>query len=165
MTGLPTNFGEALLGDVSIRRLFVTLMASLIFLASVAGAVESGQVEYIGGTVPGLKEGALGKLDMVSETALRFEATGTVLEIPYARIESFDYTQEVSHHLGVLPAIAVGLMKSRKHKHFFRISFDKDAAKEVVIFEVSKSLQPTLLAVLKTRAPALCKSAPSHCRQ
>ena len=155
----------ALQATTSVKSVFVTLTASLIFLVSVAGAVESGQVEYVGGTVPGLKDGALGRLDMVSETALRFEAAGTVLDIPYASIESFDYTQEVSHHLGVLPAIAVGLMKSRKHKHFFRISFDKDAAKQVVIFEVPKSLPPTLLAVLKTRAPELCKREPSHCRQ
>jgi len=85
-------------------------------------AVEPGQVAYVGGTAI-LKEGAVGKLDMFSETALRFESAGTVVEIPYAKIQSFEYTEQVSHHMGVLPAIAIGLSRSRKHRHYFRISF------------------------------------------
>lgn len=141
------------------------LTAFLVLLASWAAAVENGQVEYVGGTLSGVKEGAVGRLDMTTETALRFEAAGTVLEIPYARIESFDYTQEVTHHLGVLPAIAVGMARSRKHRHFFRISYYKDDGKQVVVFEVPKNLPPVLLAVLRARAPEVCKGARTHCQR
>jgi hypothetical protein len=152
------------LGKATLKRISVILTTSFVLLVSPAPAVEPGQVEYVGGTAPGLKGGVLGRLDMVSETALRFEAAGTVVEIPYAKIESFDYTQEVTHHLGVLPAIAVGMAKSRKHKHFFRISYYKDHAKQVVVFEVPKNLPPILLAVLRARAPELCRGGPPHCR-
>src|SRR5437879_12460139 len=36
------------------------------------------------------------------------------LEILFAKIDSFEYSQEVARHLGVLPAIAVGLIRDRK---------------------------------------------------
>lgn len=124
-----------------------------------ADAVELGQVAYVGGTVPVLKEGVVGRLDMVSETSLRFEYSGTALAIPYAKIESFEYSQEVAHHLGVLPAVAIGLLKRRERKHFFRITFrDESHLSQVIIFEVSKQMPPTLLAVLRTRAPQVCRA-------
>lgn len=151
------------MAGASLERVFTVLTTALLFLASLAAAVEPGQVEYVGGTAPGFREGAVGRLDMVAETALRFESKGAVLEIPYARIESFEYTREVTHHLGVVPAIAVGMARSRKHKHYFEIAFDKDATRQVVVFEVPKNLPSTLLAVLKNRAPEACKSSRPHC--
>lgn len=137
--------------------LLAACFASL--LSPRAVAVEDGQVRYVGGTIPVLKEGVVGHLDTTSAAAMRFEYAGSVLEIPYGSIESFDYSREVTHHLGVLPAIAVGLSKSRKHQHFFRISFsDGGSAKQVAIFEVPKQMPPTLLAILRTRAPNVCKA-------
>lgn len=101
------------------------LGVGLLLLASMAViAVENGQVMYVGGTVSGVNEGVLGKLDFVSETSLIFAETGgSKLAIPFAKMESYEYSNEVAHHLGVLPAIGVGLVKKRQRKHFFRISF------------------------------------------
>ena len=152
------------MGSTTFKRVFTQLAATLVLSASMSVAVENGQVGYVGGTVPGLKEGALGRLDMASESVLRFYSGGTAVDIPYTKIDSFDYTREVTHHLGVLPAIAVGMARSRKHRHFFRISYYKDDAKQVVVFEVPKNLPPILLAVLRARAPEVCKGARPHCQ-
>jgi len=131
----------------------------MVCLASVAMAIEPGQVAYVGGTAATLKEGAVGKLDMSSETALRFESGGTVVEIPYAKIQSFKYTEQVTHHMGVLPAIAIGLSRSRKHRHHFLISFAREgSAPQVVVLEVPKQMPPVLLAVLRARSPEVCKN-------
>ena len=74
--------------------------------------------------------------------------------IPYRSIESFEYSKEVKHHLGVLPAIAVGVVRKRKRSHFFRISFcDDHDVKQVVIFEVSKQAVRIVRAVLDARTP------------
>jgi len=122
-------------------------------------AIEPGQVAYVGGTAATLKEGAVGKLDMSSETALRFESGGTVVEIPYAKIQSFKYTEQVTHHMGVLPAIAIGLSRSRKHRHYFLISSAREgSAPQVVVLEVPKQMPPVLLAVLRARSPEVCKN-------
>jgi hypothetical protein len=105
----------------NMRRI-VTL--GLLLLASLSAfAVAEGQVLYVGGTVPGLGVNAVGRLDLASETSLTFESSGGKLTIPYSAIESFEYSKEVTRHLGVLPAIAVGLVKQRQHRHFFRIAY------------------------------------------
>ncbi len=130
----------------------------LIGFALPLAAVEDEQVMYLGGTGPSLHAGVVGHLDTTSEAALIFDYSGTKLHIPYAAIESFAYSKEVSHHLGVMPAIAVGLLKMRQHSHYFRISYlGADAVSQVVVFEIPKQMPRTLEAVLQARAPQSCK--------
>jgi hypothetical protein len=121
-------------------------------------AVEGGQVMYVGGTVVTLKEGISGKLDTSSQTVLSFDYSGGNLVIPFEMIDSYEYSQRVARHLGVLPASAVGLVKRRQRRHFFRISYhDESKVSQVAIFEVSKEMPHTLLAILQVRAPQGCK--------
>jgi hypothetical protein len=130
----------------------------LLVISLPAGAVEDGQVMYAGGTVAGMQAGVLGRLDTTSETTLSFESAGSKLAIPYARIASFEYSDKVARHLGVLPAIAVGLVKKRQRRHFFQISYHDDSdSTQVAVFEVSKQMPQTLLAVLKFRSPQACQ--------
>lgn len=130
----------------------------LLTLTLLAAAVEDGQVLYFGGTVPAFTAGLVGRLDTTSETALTFEYASNRLVIPYSAIESFQYTTEVTHHLGVLPAIAVGLLKKRERRHFFRISYrDANNVSQVAVFEVPKHMPRTLQAVLEARAPHKCR--------
>jgi hypothetical protein len=131
----------------------------LMLAAATLMAVENDQVMYVGGTVPSLKQGSVGQLNLTSETILTFEAGSSKLDIPYSRIESFQYSREVAHHLGVLPAIAVGLVKRRERKHFFRISYRDEANNsQAAIFEVSKKMPAVVQAALQTRVPR--KSCP-----
>lgn len=131
----------------------------LLFVMSLpAVAVEESQVMYVGGTAPGANTGVVGRLDITSETALIFEYSGGKLVIPYGAIQSFQYSSEVTRHLGVLPAIAIGLVKMRRHRHFFRISYrDPNNVAQAAVFEVPKHMPRTLQAVLETRAPRTCK--------
>jgi len=134
----------------------------LLALAPMAAlAVEGGQVLYVGGTSGSVKEGALGRLDATSQTVLSFEYSGGKLAIPFEMVDSYEFSQPVARHLGVLPAMAVGLVKRRQHKHFFRISYhDENKAPQVAVFEVSKEMPRTLLAILQARAPQGCKPQP-----
>jgi hypothetical protein len=127
-----------------------------------AFALDDGHAKYVGGTVAGVTVGAVGRLDTTSDTSLIFEHAGDKVEIPYASIQSFEYSKEVARHLGVLPTIVVGLLKVRQHRHFFRISYRAPgaAAAQVSIFEVPKHMPRTLQAILQTRAPGT--SNPPH---
>jgi hypothetical protein len=126
----------------------------LMVLSLPAGAVEDEQVRYVGGTVAALHAGLLGRLDTTSETIFTYEYSGNKLVIPYAKIDSFEYSVDVARHLGVLPAIAVELVRKRQQRHFFRIGFhDEGNDSQIVIFEVPKQMPQTLLAVLQERAP------------
>ena len=53
--------------------------------------------------------------------------------------------QQVARHLGVVPAIAVGLVKRWQRRHYFRITYhDESKTQQVAIFEVSKGDAPAL---------------------
>lgn len=143
----------------------LTILCLLLSLALPVRGVEDGNVTYVGGTV-GLREGTRGKLDTKSETELTFESPATKLAIPFAKIDFYEHSQQVAHHLGVLPAIAVGLVKKRQRKHFVRIAYhDESNNPQVAIFEVPKKMPMTLLAILQQRAPQGCKpQAYERCR-
>jgi hypothetical protein len=133
----------------------------LLLLSLSASALDSSHTKYVGGTLPGVTPGVIGRLDTTSDTALIFEHAGKKVEIPYAAIESHKYSKEVARHLGVLPTIAVGLLKVRQHRHFFRISYRVPgaAAAQVLVFEVPKQMPRTLEAILQARAPSTWKPA------
>ena len=136
----------------TVAALYLLLIFSLPALA-----VDDGNVVYVGGTIASLKDGAVGKLDLKSQTELTFESPTGKLAIPFTKIDFYEHSQEVAHHLGVLPAIAVGLLKKRERKHFLRVAFrDENNASQVAIFEVPKKMPRTLLAILQQRAPQGC---------
>jgi hypothetical protein len=129
-----------------------------------AFALDQGDARYVGGTVPGVTAGDPGRLDTTSTPSLTFDHAGNTVEIPYAAIESYDYSKydyskEVTRHLGVLPAIAVGWVKMRRHGHYFSISYrtENGGPAQIVVFEVPKDMPRTLKAILQTRAPGTCK--------
>jgi hypothetical protein len=100
-------------------------------------AVENGQAMYVGGSAPGVNAGVAGKLDTTSETALIFEYSGNKLEIPYSAIQSFEYSREVTRHLGALPMVAVGMFKMQSHRHFLCISYrDSNSVEQAIVLEV-----------------------------
>jgi hypothetical protein len=144
------------------------MLAMSVLLALPACAVEAGQVAYTGGSLS-VVQGTVGSFDTTSPTALIFRFAGAgsnpnQVDIEYKNIRGFCYTTEVAHHLGVLPAIAVGLVKSRERKHFFTIRFiNSDGIAQAAVFEVAKNDPPALLAILRTRAPQVCGSPMLNC--
>lgn len=128
----------------------------LLVLATVVPALGVGgpDVAYVGGTVSQLIQGATGRFEMGSGTGLVFINQDGSLEIPYDRIESYEHSNEVAVHLGVAPAIAVGLVKRRKRNHFLRITFkDSSNLHQVVVFEIPKTMPIFLMPMLVARAP------------
>jgi len=146
-------------------------------IAAPAFAVTTGEAEYLGGTVAGTANGTIGALDTTAAEKLVFRykpsptiaastaATSAEIEIPYASIQSFQYSTEVTYHIGVLPAIAVSLVKKRMRKHFFTISYtDLSKTTQVVVLEVPKDEPKVLLPILRARASQACgKVAANFC--
>jgi len=140
----------------TIAALLLLAAASLLF------AADDGDVTYMGGTATQMKEGAAGRFDFSSASQLRFVSAGAVLEIPYGGIESFQHTREAAVHLGVAPAIAVGLVAARRHNHYVRITYkDANQVLQVVVFEVPKAMTAYLMPMLKARSPQA--HSPSEC--
>jgi len=140
-----------------MNKLMIFCLLLLLALAVPVLAVDGRPGDVRGCTVPALPAGAVGRLDTTSEESLTFEYSGTKVLIPYSQIESFEYSTEVTRHLGVMPAIAVGLIKMHQRRYYFRISCrSADNVSQVVVFEVPKHMPRTLQAVLMVRAPQTC---------
>ena len=134
-----------------MKKLVALLLA--VAFAIPALAIDD-NVTYVGGTVPNIKSGTTGHFDTGQAAVLAFEYSGGKFAIPYEGIRSYEYTQEVARHLGVLPAIAVGLVRMRQHRHFITLSFhDESGGLQTTRFEVPKHMPETILSVLETKAP------------
>jgi hypothetical protein len=130
---------------------FLILSLSATALAS---EVEGTHVMYVGGTVSTLKEGTGGRLDTTVNNALVFEQGDSRIEIPYASIQRFQYTQKLARRLGVAATIAVVMVKHRQRRHVIELYF-RDAAgvNQVALFELSKDRAGLVVAVLNARVP------------
>jgi hypothetical protein len=137
----------------------VSILLLLALSISAFALVEGNDVVYIGGTVPTLSNGAIGHLDTTSQTSLAFDSSGKRLVIPYDRVQSFQYSRQLARHYGALLTVAIVMFKFRQRRHFMEIKYlDETNIPQVAVFEISKEMPRTLMAVLTTRAPQGCKS-------
>jgi hypothetical protein len=126
----------------------------LAFVLPALANVEGDQVMYVGGSNPNVKPGIIGRLDTSQEAFLTYTFDGGRVVIPYAKFVSWEYTEKLARHYGVVGTIAVTLIKYRQRRHYFRINYRDDASVEqVVIFEVPKTMPQVVKAVLEVRAP------------
>ena len=138
-----------------MKKVIAMLLALLLFAIPAAALVEDEEVEYLGGTATGVKEGTIGKFDTTDVHKLIFDYKGGKLQIPYAQITHYEYTRKLARHLGVVPTIAIVLvLKHLQRRHFVVIDYkDEEGIAQSAVFEVSKDIPQTLEAVMHVRAP------------
>jgi hypothetical protein len=138
-----------------MRRIVVIVL--LLIVATDAFGVTGSEVAYVGGSISALKPGDIGTFDFSPATELGFVSNGTRFSIAYDKIKKIEYHKEVAFHLGVAPAIVVGLIKKRERKHFFTITYtDEAGVRQAAVFEVAKDAPRSLLAVFAARAAQAC---------
>jgi len=141
----------------------LAILIVMMSFAAPAFAVDAGQVAYVNGTVAAIAPGSIGVLDTSAPAQLAFKTGGSSLAIAYDKIQSVSYKTEVAHHLGVLAAIAVGLVRHRERKHLISITYmDEAGVTQTVLFEVSKEQPEFLVPMLRARVPA-CGNRSGKC--
>lgn len=142
-----------------MKKLAAIILAMTATLGTVrAFAQEGDEIAYVSGTAQNVKEGCMGRVDSSSAVALEFRSDSGLLSIPYTGIIAYQYREEAKYHLGVLPAIAVGLFAPWAKLHFVTITWrGEQNAAEVATLELSKSSSEALLALLRARATEACK--------
>lgn len=129
----------------------------VLLLATYAFGVSGNEVAYVGGSISGLRPGDIGAFDLSSETDLVFGSDGKRVSIAYNKIRKIEYRKDVAVHLGVAPAIAVGLIKRRERRHFVTLTYtDETGIQQAAVFEVAKDKPRTLIPILAARAPRAC---------
>jgi hypothetical protein len=138
-----------------MTRKFVALVLILAFfwLPLAEASVDSGEVMYVGGTIAGLPEATIGKLDTTSDKVLVFQSTKGRFEIAYENVTSLEYGQKAGRRVGVAIVISVWALFSKKRKHFLTIGFTDDKEKpQGVVLEIPKGTAKSFITILEVRS-------------
>jgi hypothetical protein len=115
-------------------------------------AVEPGvKVQFAGGTVAGLaKSGA--RLDLSGAETLRFKDGANTLEIPYAKINTLEYGQNVSRRYAEAVLLSPVFLLAKSRRHFVTLGYiDADGKQQAIVFRVDKGDIRSVLAALEAR--------------
>ena len=151
----------------SIPWAMAALLLTLL-VVSPALALEPNQAVYIGGSAA-IAADTLGTLDSASPTALIFhfkqpDGSAGQLAIDYTGIHTVSARNEVTHHLGVAPAIAVGLLAARQRRYFITLTWtDEAGVAQAAEIEVPRHEQQPLLAIIHARMPQRCAPSGPAC--
>jgi hypothetical protein len=137
-----------------MRKAMALGLAALLLIEPLGLAAVTGkQVMYVGGTVPELPEGAIGKLNTKSDKVFVFESPKGKFEIAYENITSLEYGQKVGRRLGVALTISIWALLSKKRKHFLTIGYTDDNDKpHGVVLEIPKGSAKAFITILEVRS-------------
>jgi hypothetical protein len=149
-------------------KMTVWVLVCILVAEQAAWALDSKNVAYFGGTLPGfeaIKDPVEGQLDTTSPDALVFvpkerKQSGLHFAVPYAQIEDLEYGQKAGRRVGAAVTTTVllgpiGLLSlfSKKRKHYLTIGFKDQAGKDqVAVLELGKDMVRTTLAIVPTRS-------------
>jgi len=135
-----------------IRICVLTMIAILMPLAAKAG--EPGlKTEFIGGTLPGVQPKSTAWLNLTDAESLAFSAGKNELRIPYQRIGTLEYGQNVSRRYAEAILLSPLLLLSKTRKHFVTIGYqDADGRQQALVFRVDKGDIRAVMAGLEARS-------------
>ena len=130
------------------------ITAMVLLLATIGlAAVDGNKAQYVGGTVPGVKEKAEGVLSTQSEAEATFTSKDGNFSIPYTSIESLEYGQKAGRRVGVAIAISPIALFSKKRNHYLTISYkDASGKDQAAVLELGKDIVRTTLKILEVRS-------------
>lgn len=132
----------------------IAAFALIIAVSMPLFSLDGTTVVYTGGTVPNVKPNTEGRLDVTGPNSAEFTCPSGKITIDFDSIQSYEYSREAAHHLGVIAAIAVALVKARKQNHFLRVTYrDANNVSQVAVFRISKRMPTIVMPILQARAP------------
>jgi len=108
--------------------------------------------QLIGGTVPEISAKSSAHLDLTGAESLTLSSGKAELHIPYAKINSIEYGQNVSRRYAAAVLISPFLLLSKSRKHFVTIGYsDSEGQQQALVFRMDKGDIRTVLASLEAR--------------
>jgi len=143
----------------------ISVLAVMVFVTAAIPALTAQTVEvtYLNGTVKAFAENAAGTLDTTPTEALQLQSGQKQVDIPYRSVTTYEYHEENRFRLGVLPAIAVGMLKARSKRHLVTIGWkDESGDAQTASLETTKDRAEGIIKVLDARAPQVCAAGKRH---
>ncbi len=131
----------------------LALILTFTGLPLAKASVDSREVMYVGGTIAGLPEATIGKLDTTSDKVLVFQSPRGRFEIPYDGVTSLEYGQKAGRRVAVAIVISVWALFSKKRKHFLTIGFTDEKEKpQGVVLEIPKGTAKSFITIIEVRS-------------
>ncbi|HEY1239334.1 MAG TPA: hypothetical protein VGF16_02205 [Bryobacteraceae bacterium] len=120
--------------------------------AALAGPAEY-QAQFVGGTIPKISARSQTYLDFGGSEALLLRSSQTEMRIPYRRINTLEYGQNVSRRYAEAILISPVLLLAKSRKHFVTIGYlDDSDQQQAIVLRVSKGDIRSVLASLEARS-------------
>ena len=125
--------------------------AALFAVPGLAG--EPGfHTQFIGGTVTEISPKSSMRLDLSSTDTLVLRNGKQEFRVPYGRVNSIEYGQNVSRRYAAAILISPVLLLSKSRKHFVTVGYaDESGAQQALVFRVQKGDIRSVLASLEAR--------------
>jgi hypothetical protein len=129
------------------------LLAGGLILALAAAAAEPGfKVEFMGGTLAGVRAKSRAHLDLGGADAMVFRWPGQTLSVAYARVDTLEYGQHVSRRYAAAVLLSPVLLLSKARQHYVTVGYvDAEGRHQALVFQFGKSDIRSALASLEAR--------------
>ena len=110
------------------------------------------KAEFAGGTLGGLSARSAARLDLTGAEEMVFRSGETELRIPYRKVNTLEYGQNVSRRWAAAVLISPLLLLSKTRKHFVTLGYlDSEGKQQVLVIRFGKSDIRPVLASLEAR--------------
>jgi hypothetical protein len=124
----------------------------ILLAVSIVAAEPGVKAQFVGGTVAGIASKPSMRLDMTGPEMLVLHSGETELRIPYQKVNTLEYGQNVNRRYAAAILISPVLLLSKSRKHFVTVGYvDADGQQQAVIFRVNKGDIRSVLAGLEAR--------------
>jgi hypothetical protein len=128
-------------------------LLALLVLSTVLQAGDAGsRAQYVGGTVPGLKNKSGVRIALLQEDYLSVSASHESFQIAYKDVTNLEYGMRVSRRYVEAALISPVFLVAKKRSHFLTIGYlDKDGRNQAMVLEIGKDEIRPLLVSLEAR--------------
>jgi len=127
-------------------------LGSLLLTLSATAAEPGVKIQFVGGTLATLPHKAGARLNLTTADSLLFQLGATAIQIPYQRINTLEYGQNVSRRYAEAILLSPIFLLAKSRKHFVTLGYvDTDGKQQALIFRVDKGDIRSVLAALEAR--------------
>jgi hypothetical protein len=133
-------------------RLCLGLVGGILLTQTLPAGQPGYSAELIGGTLPGIAAKSSTKVDLRSIDALQLHSGHTDVLIPYSKVNSLEYGQNVSRRYVEAVLVSPIFLLAKSKKHFVTVGYqDSEGRQQALVFRVSKGDIRAVLAGLEAR--------------
>jgi hypothetical protein len=127
-------------------------LLALVISQAVVAAEPGVKAQVVGGTVAGLSRNCGGRLNLTATDALRLRCDKIDIEIPYQKVNTVEYGQNVSRRYAAAILISPVLLLSKSRKHFVTLGYiDAEGRQQALVIRVEKGDIRSVLTGLEAR--------------